>query len=68
MDVVEFAEKFYGAELPEWQKNYIRTLHEMCTDAKIYICMPKDLGRHQALIHINNTKELFSNGTQNDSK
>ena len=65
MDVVEIAEKFYGAELPEWQKRYIRTLYEMRTDAKIYICMPPNAGRHQALIHINNVKELFANGTQN---
>lgn len=68
MDIVEFAEQFYNAELPEWQKEYIRTLNKMRTDAKIYICMPKDSGRHQALIHINNIKELLSNGTQNDSK
>ena len=66
MDVVEFAENFYGAKLPEWQKNHIRTLYETGTDAKIYICMPKHAGRRQALIHINNLKELISNGAQND--
>lgn len=68
MDVVEFAERFYGAELPEWQKEHIRALYKMHMDAKIYICMPKHSGRRQALIHINNIKELLSNGTQNDSK
>ncbi len=68
MDIVEFAEKFYGAEIPEWQKNHIRTLYEMRTDAKIYICMPPHSGRRQALIHINNVKELLSNGTQNVRK
>lgn len=68
MDIVELAEKFCDARLPEWQKNYIRTLYEMGTDAKIYICMPKNSGRNQAYIHINNFKELLSNGTQNDCK
>ena len=68
MDVVEFAEKFMNVELPDWQKKYLRLLYESGKDAKIYIRMPKDSGRHQALIHINNTKELFSNGTQNDCK
>lgn len=68
MDVVEFAERFYGADLPEWQKNHIRSLYEMGTDAKIHICMPPHAGRTQALIHVNNIKELLSNGTQNDSK
>ena len=62
MDIAEFAEKFCGVELPEWQKNYIRTLYEMGTDAKIYICMPKNLGRNQAYIHINNIKELIHDG------
>ena len=68
MDVVEFAEKFYGAELPEWQKEYLRLLYETGKDAKVYICMPPHAGRTQALIHINNIKELLSNGTQNDRK
>lgn len=68
MDVVEFAEKFMNVELPEWQKKYLRLLYETGKDAKIYIYMPPHAGRTQALIHINNTKELLSNGTQNDCK
>lgn len=68
MDIIEFAEARYRCELPEWQKNYIRMLYEMGKDAKIYICMPPHSGRTQALIHINNVKELLSNGAQNDRK
>lgn len=68
MDIVEFVERFYDTKLPEWQKIHIKTLYEMGTDAKIRICMPKNSGRHQALIHLNNAKELLFNGTQNDSK
>ena len=68
MDIVEFAEKFCDVQLPEWQKKYLRLLYETGKDAKIYICMKKNAGSHQALIHINDTKELLSNGTPNDCK
>lgn len=68
MDVVEFAEKFMNVQLPEWQKKYLRLLYDSGRDAKIHICMPKNAGRHQALIHINDTKELLSDGTTNDCK
>ena len=68
MDIVEFAEKFMNVQLPEWQKKHLRLLDKSGKDAKVYICMPKNAGRHQALIHINNTKELLSNGTPNDCK
>ena len=68
MDIVEFAETRYGCELPEWQKKHIRMLDEMGKDAKIYIVMPAHAGRTQALIHLDNIKELFANGTQNDCK
>ena len=68
MDIVEFAEMRYGCKLPEWQKNHLRTLDEMRTDATIHIVMPPYSGRTQAYIYINQIKELFSNGTQNDRK
>lgn len=68
MDVVEFAEKFCRVELPEWQKKHLRLLYESGKDAKIHICMPKNSGRHQALIHITDTKELLLNGPKNDSE
>lgn len=68
MDIVEFAETYYGCELPEWQQKYIRMLYEMGKDAKIYIRIPNRSDRTQVLIHINNIKELFENGTQNDCK
>ena len=68
MDVVEFAEKYYNVELPDWQKKYLRLLNEMRTPTTIHIVMPKDSGRTQAYIYIDQIKELLSNGAQNDSK
>ena len=68
MDIVEFAEKFAGGKLPEWQKRYIRTLDEMGKDARIYIVYPPKTGRTQAYIYLDQMKELLSNGAQNDRK
>lgn len=39
MDIVEFAERFMDVKLPEWQKEYIRMLHEAARDRDIYISM-----------------------------
>ena len=68
MDIVEFAETYYDCKLPEWQKNYIRMLYELRTPTTINIVMPKNSGRTQAYIYIDQIKELFANGTQNDCK
>lgn len=35
MDIVEFAERFMGVELEEWQKAHLRILDRLPQDAKI---------------------------------
>lgn len=35
MDIVEFAERFMGIELQEWQKEHIRVLEKIHRGAKI---------------------------------
>jgi hypothetical protein len=67
MDIVEFAERFIGVDLPEWQKKHIKTLYEMSTNEPIRIVMPKNAGRHQAYIYMNQ-KELILNGKTTDCK
>lgn len=67
MDVVDFAEKFCGVELKEWQKQHIRLLDRMRKDGRINIVMPKNADRSQVYIYMNQ-KELMPHGTTNDSK
>jgi hypothetical protein len=68
MDIVEFAEKTYGAELYEWQKNYLRTLDQLyreCEDGKCEKCvlvMHKGVGRMFTYFKM---KELLSDGAKN---
>ena len=68
MDIVEFAEKTYGAELFEWQKDYLRTLDRLyreCEDGKREKCvlvMHKGVGRMFTYFKM---KELFSDGQTN---
>ena len=62
MDIVEFAEKTYGIELPEWQKEYLRTIDRLYrerTDEKIVLVMPKGVGRMYTYFKM---KELFTDG------
>lgn len=68
MDIVEFAEKFMGVELLEWQKKHLRVLDELRKDADIRIVMPRHAGRKQVYVYMNAYKELISNGTTNDRK
>lgn len=41
MDIVEFAEKFYGAKLPEWQKIHLRKVYELSKNHDIKVVMRK---------------------------
>ena len=68
MDIVEIAEKFYGTNLAEWQKDHIRTLDKLGKKADIRVVMPRHNGRDQAVYFYLNTKELILNGTTNDCK
>lgn len=66
MDVVMFAEKFYGVELKEWQKTYLRTLDRLYTEGDVrVVVVPKGVGRMFTYFKL---KELISNGSTNDSK
>lgn len=68
MDIAKFAEKFMNVELAEWQKDHIRVLYEKYQDGDIRIVMPKNAGRHQVYVYMNQTKELILNGPTNDRK
>ena len=65
MDIVEFAEKTYGAELYEWQKEYLRTLdrvYQERKDEKAVLVMPRGVGRMFTYFKM---KELISDGQTN---
>lgn len=66
MDVVEFAEKFFNVEIPEWQRNHIRTLYEVSRDNDIYIVK----GRYGFRTYVTpkTVKELTRNGTTLNSR
>lgn len=68
MDIVEYAEKVVGYELPDWQKNYLRVLYEKSTDEPVYICALKNQGRSQLYTYMKNAKELITNGKTDDHK
>ncbi len=63
MDIVEFAEKEYGAKLVKWQKEYLRTLDELCENGYARVVVNKGVGR---MFTYFKAKELISNGTPND--
>lgn len=62
MDIVEFAEKFYGATLPDWQKAHLRKLYELSKNYDIKVVMRKG----QAYMYLN-PKEMTQNGQTSDS-
>ena len=66
MDIVEFAERFFDTEIPEWQKSHIRTLYEMSKDNDIYIVK----GRYGFRTYVTpkTLKELTRNGKTLDSR
>lgn len=65
MDIVEFAETYYGCELPEWQKEYLRTLDKLCKDGHARVVVNKGVARVYFKYRL---KELLNNGKTNDSK
>lgn len=62
MDIVEFAEKFYGASLPDWQKVHLRRVYELSKNHDIRVVMRKG----QAYTYLT-PKELTQNGQTSDS-
>lgn len=61
MDIVEFAEKFYGAKLPEWQKTHLRKVYELSKNHDIKVVMRK----RQAYMYLI-PKELTQNDQASD--
>ena len=58
MDIVEFAEKFCGVELHEWQKKHIRILEKLPRGARIVMAP-----RGRVYIYVDQpTKELIPSG------
>lgn len=39
MDIAEYAEKLMNVELPEWQKEHLRTLDKLRFDGDIHVIM-----------------------------
>lgn len=66
MDVIEFAEKFCGAELFEWQKDFIRKLEKLGPDINIRIVTGRR-GKSYIYPDLNAIKELTQNGATLDS-
>lgn len=61
MDIIEFAEKFYGATLPDWQKTHLRKVYELSKNHHIRVVMRKG----QAYMYLT-PKELTQNGQTSD--
>lgn len=68
MDIVKFAEKFYGVELKDWQKDHLRLLDKMRKDDNIRIVFPRHHGRSHMMYIYMNAKELIPDGTKIDNK
>ena len=64
VDIVEFAENIYGAKLYDWQKPYLRFLHDLTSKYNVRIVMGKD---GQVFTYIKQ-KELTHNGSPNACK
>lgn len=66
MDIVEFAERFFDVEIPEWQKNHIRTLYEVPKENDIYLVK----GRYgfRTYLKPKTLKELTQNGQTLDCR
>ena len=67
MDIVEFAEKVCNVELLEYQKEFLRKMHEVSSKGRIYILPKRNGGSY---IYIDNTmrKELVPDGKTNAIK
>ena len=67
MDIAAFAESFMNTKLPEWQKDYLRTLYEFqqkSPDKRIYINVRPHQGRDVFYTYFKDfaLKELTQNG------
>ena len=62
MDIVEFAEKFLGVTLCEWQRNHLRTLDNLNVRGNIRVAMRMP-GEFYIYFDQQTQKELVQNGT-----
>lgn len=62
MDVVEFAEKFLGTELKDWQKDHLRRLDSMRLRGPIRVIM-RYPGEFYIYLDQDSKRELIHNGT-----
>jgi hypothetical protein len=68
MDIIDVAEKMYGVQLSDWQKEHIRTLDKLGKNTNIRIIIPRHNGRDDAVYFYLNLKELILSGETNDNK
>ena len=61
MDIVEYAEMLCDRELPEWQKNHLRTLYDLSRKGDIHIVMRPKQGFY-TFMKSYTLKELTQNG------
>ena len=72
MDIAVFAESFMNTKLPEWQKEYLRTLYDFQRnnpDKRIYINVRPHQGRDAFYTYFKEfaLKELTQSGTTPNS-
>ena len=72
MDIVQFAEEIVRVELPEWQKEYLRTLYDFQRknpNKRIYINVRPFQGRDVFYTYFKEyaSKELSQDGTSLNS-
>lgn len=61
MDIVEFAEKFMGIELFEYQKTFLRAFEKVKSDGKVRIVTGRD-GRSYIYLDDSTRQELIQHG------
>ena len=64
MDIVEFAEKFMGVQLTDWQKRHFRFLYDLSRKGDVRVVM----GKNGQVYTYFKMKELVLNGAPNDCK
>lgn len=61
MDIVEFAERWLGVELKDWQKEHLRTLNNMRLQGPIRVVM-RYPDEFYIYLNQNTQRELIQNG------
>ena len=61
MDIIEYAERFYGMDLPDWQKEHLRRVYEISRDNDIHVVFGR-YGRVYTYLTPKILKELTQSG------